>query len=114
MWSPRRERRTRCRKTRGSVMDESWLALALVPGIGAARFAELLDRFETPDGALSAPFEVLCTVPKITAPVAEAIRQADRKAAARALHRLAERGDRKSTRLNSSHHVISYAVFCWT
>src|SRR5688500_16726994 len=92
MWSPRRERRTRCRKTRGSVMDESWLALALVPGIGAARFAELLDRFETPDGALSAPFEVLCTVPKITAPVAEAIRQADRKAAARALHRLAELG----------------------
>jgi len=73
-------------------MDESWLALALVPGIGAARFAELLDRFETPDGALSAPFEVLCTVPKITAPVAEAIRQADRKAAARALHRLAELG----------------------
>src|SRR2546426_4404978 len=26
--------------------------------------------------------------------------------------RLRERGDRKSTRLNSSHLVISYAVFC--
>src|SRR5258708_31510236 len=25
---------------------------------------------------------------------------------------LAERGDRKSTRLNSSHQIISYAVFC--
>ena len=73
-------------------MDESWLALALVPGIGAARFAALLDRFETPNGALSAPFEVLCTVPKITAPVAEAIRQADQAAAARALARLAELG----------------------
>lgn len=73
-------------------MDESWLALALVPGIGAARFAALLHRFDSPDGALSAPFEVLCTVPKISAPVAEAIRQADRKAAARALLRLTELG----------------------
>lgn len=73
-------------------MDESWLALALVPGIGAVRFAALLDRFESPNGALSAPFEVLCTVPKISAPVAEAIRQADPKAAARALARLAELG----------------------
>src|SRR5256885_9469873 len=27
-------------------------------------------------------------------------------------HQLAARGDRKSTRLNSSHLVISYAVFC--
>src|SRR2546430_12863221 len=27
-------------------------------------------------------------------------------------HRLAERQDRKSTRLNSSHSQISYAVFC--
>src|SRR5687768_17925320 len=29
----------------------------------------------------------------------------------RRLHQLAERGDRKSTRLNSSHGYISYAVF---
>src|SRR2546426_3625116 len=28
------------------------------------------------------------------------------------VHRLAHVGDRKSTRLNSSHLVISYAVFC--
>src|SRR3989454_5056630 len=27
-------------------------------------------------------------------------------------HVLSQRGDRKSTRLNSSHLVISYAVFC--
>src|SRR5438034_5550073 len=26
---------------------------------------------------------------------------------------LSRKGDRKSTRLNSSHTVISYAVFCW-
>src|SRR5256885_4477734 len=30
----------------------------------------------------------------------------------RAVERLLARGDRKSTRLNSSHLVISYAVFC--
>src|SRR5258708_17750426 len=28
------------------------------------------------------------------------------------LHELGEEGDRKSTRLNSSHQIISYAVFC--
>src|SRR5258708_28568891 len=28
------------------------------------------------------------------------------------LQRLIEAGDRKSTRLNSSHQIISYAVFC--
>src|SRR5438034_3155130 len=32
--------------------------------------------------------------------------------AARRLHRLGDHRDRKSTRLNSSHTVISYAVFC--
>src|SRR5258708_14396811 len=28
------------------------------------------------------------------------------------LHGLGQEGDRKSTRLNSSHQIISYAVFC--
>src|SRR5207244_6710251 len=28
------------------------------------------------------------------------------------LHRVVRRRDRKSTRLNSSHQIISYAVFC--
>src|SRR2546426_2442031 len=32
--------------------------------------------------------------------------------AARVVHLLFWKGDRKSTRLNSSHLVISYAVFC--
>src|SRR5438105_6064508 len=35
-----------------------------------------------------------------------------RPAATVARQRLASRGDRKSTRLNSSHEWISYAVFC--
>src|SRR5258708_13146997 len=30
----------------------------------------------------------------------------------RGVRRLGRRGDRKSTRLNSSHQIISYAVFC--
>ena len=47
-------------------MDEAWLALALTPGIGVARFTALLQRFDTPDGALSAPFELLRTVPGIS------------------------------------------------
>src|SRR5690242_21430827 len=38
--------------------------------------------------------------------------RADRRAALRAHHPHLARGDRKSTRLNSSHMSISYAVFC--
>lgn len=73
-------------------MDESYLALALVPGVGAARFAALLERFETPDGALSAPFELLRAVPEFPAEVAHAVTRADRAAAQRALVRLAGLG----------------------
>src|SRR5256885_281380 len=41
-----------------------------------------------------------------------AARLLGRHVAGRAHHLAAERQDRKSTRLNSSHLVISYAVFC--
>src|SRR5215210_4156998 len=41
----------------------AYLALAQVPGIGAARLETLLAAFETPIGAYSAPFEVLCALP---------------------------------------------------
>src|SRR2546427_2885170 len=44
-------------------------------------------------------------------PVHHAIVWQDRRTAA-ACDRLKARGDRKSTRLNSSHSQISYAVFC--
>src|SRR5947208_7976457 len=40
-------------------------------------------------------------------PRRHAVRRPDRQG----VHRLV-RGDRKSTRLNSSHQIISYAVFC--
>jgi hypothetical protein len=38
---------------------EAYVTLALVPGIGAVRLKALLDRFDTPSGALSAPLELL-------------------------------------------------------
>src|SRR3712207_8520355 len=40
------------------------------------------------------------------------IHEAQEGAISRRLRQQAERGDRKSTRLNSSHANISYAVFC--
>src|SRR5215510_16371000 len=52
-------------------------------------------------------------------PFADAVREAqarmgfdDRVAHRMALTAMAQYGDRKSTRLNSSHVAISYAVFC--
>src|SRR5438034_6092180 len=49
--------------------------------------------------------------PRIRPPArARLVRPAGEVAGDEADHRL--RGDRKSTRLNSSHTVISYAVFC--
>jgi DNA processing protein len=51
----------------------AYLALALTPGIGAARLTNLLRVFETPDGALKAPFAFLCTVPGISRAAATAI-----------------------------------------
>jgi DNA processing protein len=51
----------------------AYVALALTPGIGAMRLAALLNRFETADGALSAPFALLCTVPRISPAAATAI-----------------------------------------
>ena len=71
---------------------EAYLTLALVPGIGAARLLTLLDRFETPDGALSAPFELLRTVRGISDAAATAIRSASRPATRRALAALEEVG----------------------
>src|SRR5256885_6454577 len=55
---------------------------------------------------------VVVDVDDVRATVASLLPRADvhrRHADERAL---ADRGDRKSTRLNSSHLVISYAVFC--
>ncbi|MDZ4863448.1 MAG: DNA-processing protein DprA [Gemmatimonadota bacterium] len=61
-----------------AVADEraAYVALALVPGIGPARLAELLTHCHTALGALSAPFAFLGTVPGISRAAATAISQA--------------------------------------
>ncbi|MGH7561523.1 MAG: DNA-processing protein DprA [Gemmatimonadales bacterium] len=64
---------------------EAWLALALVPGVGASRLRALLDRFETPSGALGAPFELVRSVPGMVKAAATALCMADRGAAREAL-----------------------------
>jgi DNA processing protein len=51
----------------------AWVALALVPGIGATRFDALLQQTGTPLGALKAPFEFLCTIRGISRAAATAI-----------------------------------------
>lgn len=51
----------------------AFLALALVPGIGPARLARLLEHCHSALGALSAPFAFLCTIPGISDAAATAI-----------------------------------------
>lgn len=58
-----------------AINREAWITLALVPGIGPQRFQALLRAFETPDGALAAPFAFLCTVPGISRASASAIKE---------------------------------------
>jgi len=78
------------------ALDErsAYLTLALVPGIGPARLATLLDHFGSALGALSAPFAFLCDLPGISRAAATAITTADRNAARRALEATAARGAR--------------------
>lgn len=68
----------------------AWVALALVPGIGATRFHSLLQLTGSPLGALSAPFAFLCTVPGISRAAATAIARASVDNGRRALAALAQ------------------------
>ena len=52
----------------------AYVALAMVPGVGTARLKSLLDAFQTPVGAISAPFAFLSAVPGISPACATAIR----------------------------------------
>jgi len=51
----------------------AYVALALVPGIGPARLARLLEHCHTALGACSAPFAFLCAIPGISSAAASAI-----------------------------------------
>ena len=63
------------------AVDErsAYVALALTPGIGAVRLDALLQQAGSAYGALSAPFEFLCTVPGISRAAATAITEAFRR-----------------------------------
>jgi DNA processing protein len=54
----------------------AYLTLAQVPGIGAARLETMLAAFETPIGAYSAPFELLCALPEFSRAAATALKRA--------------------------------------
>jgi DNA processing protein len=73
-WSPD-ERRQRA----------AYLALALTPGLGAARFALLQQACDSPLGAISAPFAFLRAIPGMTRAAAAAVRAADVDAGERML-----------------------------
>jgi DNA processing protein len=51
----------------------AWVALALTPGIGASRLHALVKACHSPLGAISAPFEVLRTIPGLTSAAATAL-----------------------------------------
>lgn len=70
------------------------VALALVPGIGPARFTALLTTFGSPDGALAAPFEALCRLPGFSRAAATAVRSARPEQGRKVLDRLETIGGR--------------------
>ena len=71
---------------------EAYIALALTPGIGAARLDTLLQQAGSALGALSAPFEFLCALPGISPAAATAIGESRRTGAAQVLHEVARLG----------------------
>lgn len=68
------------------------VALSLVPGVGPARMAALLEACSTALGALTAPFAFLCAIPGISKACASAIRQAGPDLGQRALAEAARLG----------------------
>ena len=53
--------------------DLHWIGLKAIPGIGNVTFRRLLERFETPEAALSAPPAALSSVRGVTPAMGEAI-----------------------------------------
>src|SRR2546430_6012455 len=94
----------------GRSRDEvaAYLALAQVPGIGAARLRTLVAAFETAAAASRAPHGALAALPGFSRAAATAIRASspgDTALLARPSAGIvgSRDQDRKSTRLNSSH-----------
>ncbi|HRP08643.1 MAG TPA: DNA-processing protein DprA [Gemmatimonadales bacterium] len=59
------------------VERAAWLALSLIPGLGARRLAQLISRFGTARGAILAPSEAITEIEGFTARAAQAIRSVD-------------------------------------
>jgi DNA processing protein len=72
----------------------AWAALALVPGIGPARFYGLLDACQTALGALAAPFEFLRTVSGMSGPAVAAVKAASVESGQRLLEEVERAGGR--------------------
>jgi len=70
----------------------AYLSLALTPGIGPERLGSLLAACGSAHGALSAPFEFLCTIPGISKAFATAVQQARPTATASLLQETAHQG----------------------
>lgn len=70
----------------------AWVALAMVPGIGIARFHLLLQHTGSPHGALSAPFAFLRTIPGLSPAAATAVAGASVNQGRRILKALARLG----------------------
>src|SRR4051812_42288435 len=71
---------------------ESYVALALVPGVGRARLTALLAAFETADAVLGASIEALRSVPGINLACATAITHAKPQDSERILREVAIQG----------------------
>lgn len=72
----------------------AYLALAMVPGVGAERLRSLLTVFRSPSGALAAPLALLRSVPGIGLACASAIIRASIDPARRLVKRMEACGDR--------------------
>lgn len=73
----------------------AYLALVQVPGLGPTRLQTLLDVFDSPLGAHSAPFAFLSTLPGMSSACATAIKQTPLSAG----HRLVEAAERVGARI---------------
>ena len=63
----------RAQKTRLDNELFHWLALALIPGVGSARFSLLLDHFKTPRAVFQASAKELAAVPRLPRKTIEAL-----------------------------------------
>jgi DNA processing protein len=72
----------------------AWVALALVPGIGPARFHSLIDTFHTALGALAAPFEFLRDAAGMSGPAAAAVKATSIDSGHRVLEEIERTGGR--------------------